>query len=133
LSQADFRRLLPVCCPARASRVRRATFGLQLERSRRWLNSCDLPFGAIELHEHPGRLDDSDENAVAEIGDGPGNALHLLEPGEDEGGEPEEGGTEDGDEDRSSRVERDPPETGAGGSRRLADSLVSRFTEVRRL
>lgn len=49
------------------------------------LDSRDLPFSATELHEQPGRQDDADENAVAEIGDGPSDALHFLEPGEDEG------------------------------------------------
>jgi hypothetical protein len=48
----------------------------------------------------PDRQDDAEANAVAEIGDRPRDAFHFLEPGEDQGGEPEEGDTEDGNEDR---------------------------------
>src|SRR5215204_772895 len=96
------------------------------------LDPCDLPLGTTELHEQPRRQDDSDENAVAEIGDGPGDAFHVLEPGEHEGRQPEEGDTEDRSEDRTHTLNAIRQKREREARAAFADLLAYGFTEVRR-
>jgi hypothetical protein len=69
----------------------------------------DLPFGGMELHRQPHGEDDSNQGAVAKIGDRTGNPLDRLEPCEAEGDEAEGTHPEPDHENRSPNPERDTP------------------------